>query len=256
MMHAHEVGPVYQIADDYEIHFDPENYLILSMGAKYDQTGSKFIHRNVVASCSRAFNFKQYYRDGRKRWYSVCGVEFHIVVPKHRIELVAEKGYSYVPIIIGGQKITLNVSGGSNGKGGWTDLVRRKVDTCVGMTLKDMRAIADQAYTPEECRTQGITFDLHADEDTQFSTMATSVQLRRLLQPGHQLVLASGWKCAGMTGPFPIASRPNKKREFTCTHDSMKLRIKYQAIDWVATATLNNLPVAEPIAWNKIGNVV
>ena len=257
-MTTDEVGTVFRVEEGYEVHFDPEDYLILKAGSKTDQPGSKFVHRNVVASCGRVFEFKHEARSGQKRWTTSCGVEFHLVVPKSRIELLHEKGYSYVPVIIGGLRTILNVSGGSDGQGGWCDWVRRIADTQVGFPLRSLALLADQALTPEECRARGITFDLRLREIDQkrYTALATYARVRNLIQPGHKIVLASGWDCSGSEGPFPVVSRPRNKRHFLCDYGWGKVQVKYEAVDWVVTATLNGLAVEQPFAWNKIGNVL
>ena len=156
----------------YRVLVAPGDHLVLVAGATYGKPAADFRHPNVVARKCEVHEFKHYRKAGSKFWTARPGVNFCLVIPKDRIEMVPEKGYSYVPVKINGQRLVLNVSGGGGcGYPGWTDWVRRVVHTSVGFPKKTLKLLADVALSPDECKAKGITFPLVAPEDSRKATV-------------------------------------------------------------------------------------
>ena len=204
------------------------------------------------------FEFKHYRRGGSKFWTAKAGISFYFVIPKAQIELLPEKGYSYVPVLINGRQCHLNVSGGG-GAGGWTDYVRQVAHISCGWTIAGLRSLATVAVRPEECRAQGINLEIEPLEDYQragFVKTAAAVTMRNRLEPGSQVLLRSDWAFQGSQGPFAVESRPRRKRYFLCAGGFSRVRVQYAAIDWAKTAEINGVTVPGPVLVNRIGPVL
>ena len=111
-------GERFQVAEDYQVELPPGNHLTVIAGAYLGEPAYDFDHPNVAAKKSDVFEFKHYRKGGSKFWTAKAGISFYFVIPKGQIELLPEKGYSYVPVLIHGRRCVLNVSGGT-GNGGW-----------------------------------------------------------------------------------------------------------------------------------------
>ena len=69
-----------------------------------------------------------------------AGIDLYFMVPLENIELIPEKGYSYIRVAIGGSKFILNVSGGTSGDG-WTDFCSTPfASTTCNLPLKTLKA--------------------------------------------------------------------------------------------------------------------
>ncbi len=251
-------GERFQVEDGYQVELPPGAHLTVIAGAHLGEPAYNFNHPNIAAKKSEMFEFKHYRKGGSKFWTSKAGISFYFVVPKAQIELLPEKGYSYVPVLIHGNKCRLNVSGGS-GNGGWTDYVRQVAHVGCGWTLTALRSLATIALNPDDCRAQGITLVVEPLQDYQragFVETAAAVAMRTRLGPGGQVFLRDGWDYMGSRGPFAVESRPHRKRYFICVAGSSHLRIQYAAIDWTKTAESNGVTVPGPILVNRIGHVV
>ncbi len=204
-------GERFQVADDYKIELPPGNHLIVIAGAHMGESAYDFDHPNIVAKKSELFEFKHHRQSGSKFWTAKAGMSFFLVIPKAQIELLPEKGYSHVPVLIQGRKCFLNVSG--VGSGGWTDYVRRVVEIGCGWTRERLKSLAGIAVSPFECRAQGITLEIERPKDYEqagFVEAAAAVTMRTRLEPGSQVFLRDGWDCQGSRGPFVVDSRPRR----------------------------------------------
>ena len=251
-------GERFRIEDGYQVELPPGDHLIVIAGAQFGEPAYDFDHPNVAAKKSEPFDFKHYRKSGSKFWTSKPGISFYFVIPKAQIELLPEKGYSFVPVLIRGRKCHLNVSGGT-GNGGWTDYVRRVAHVGCGWTIAALRLLATIALTPEECHTQGIALEIESLRDYQlagFVESAAAITMRTRLKAGSQVVLRSGWNYLGSQGPFAVESRPHRKRYFLCKAGSSPIRIQYAAIDWAKTAEINGVAVPSPVLVNRLGPVL
>jgi len=144
-------GESFQVEEGYQVILPPGDHLIVVAGAHLGEPGYDFDHPNVAAKKSELFEYKHYRKGGSKFWTSKAGISFSFVIPKAQIELLPEKGYSYVPVLVHGRKCRLNVSGGT-GNGGWTDFVRQVAHVGCGWTIAALRSLAAIALNPDECR--------------------------------------------------------------------------------------------------------
>lgn len=251
-------GERFRVEEGYAVRLPPGDHLIVVAGAHVGESSYDFDHPNLVAKKSERFEFKHYRKGGSKFWTSKAGISFYFVIPKAQIELLPEKGYSYVPLLIGGRKCRLNVSGGT-GVGGWADFVRQVAHLGCGWTIGALRSLAAIALGAAECRVQGITLEIEPLADDQragFVEAAATVTMRTRLLSGSQLLLRDGWDHLGSQGPFAVESRPCRKRYFLCAAGLTRVRIPYAAIDWIKTAEINGVTVPGPVFVNRIGPVV
>ncbi len=251
-------GERFQVEEGYQVELPPGNHLTVVAGAHLGEPAYDFDHPNVAAKKSAVFEFKHYRSGGGKFWTAKAGIGFYFVIPKAQIELLPEKGYSYVPVLIHGRRCVLNVSGGT-GNGGWTDYVRPVAHVGCGWTIAALKALAAVALSPPECLSEGITLDLEGLEDYQhqrFVQISAAVTMRTSLKPGNQVLLKEGWSYAGSQGPLEIQSRPPRKRYFVCKAHPMGVRVQYTAIDWIKTAEINGTAVPDPVLLSRIGTVL
>jgi hypothetical protein len=245
------------VEEGYQVELPPGHHLIVVAGAHLGEPGYDFDHPNIVAKKSELFEFKHYRQSGSKFWTAKAGMSFYLVIPKAQIELLPEKGYSYVPVLIQSRKCFLNVSG--VGSGGWTDYVRRVAQIGCGWTRAALRLLGGIAVNPYECQAQGITLEIERPKDyeqTSFVEAAAAVTMRTRLEPGSQVLLRDGWDCQGSRGPFVVESRPCRKRYFHCKSGLSLVRVPYPAIDWIKTAEINGVTVPSPVLVNRIDPVL
>ena len=267
----------------YRVLIETGDHLILVAGATYGTPAANFRHPNIVARKCEVHEFKHYRKAGSKFWTARPGVSFFLVIPKDRIEMVPEQGYSYVPVKINGQKLVLNVSGGGGcGYPGWTDWVHRVVHTSVGFSKRVLKLLADVALSPDECKARGITFPLVGPDDndkTRFIRLAAEKDVKPTIKAGSKIVVdthACSWdsevspvvtvdaRCEGRTyrrgkaGPDgTFCMRPTLTQKVVATDETgHQWRIKFSQVDWVKTAEANGIPLANPDAVNHIGPVV
>jgi hypothetical protein len=251
-------GERFQVEERYEVRLPPGNHLIVVAGAHLGESGYDFDHPNIAAKKSELFEFKHYRQGGSKFWTSKVGIGFYFSIPKAQIELLPEKGYSYVPVLIQGRKCHLNVSG-ETGDNGWTDCVHQGVDVGCGWPVSALRSLATIALSPNECRAQGITLVIEPLKDYQragFVETVAAVAMRPRLGASSQVFLCDGWSYMDSQGPFVVESRPSRKRHFICACGTARIRVQYAAIDWTKTAEINGVSVPGPVFVNRIGPAV
>ncbi len=269
----------------YRVLIESGDHLILVAGATYGKPAAKFQHPNVVARKCEVHEFKHYRKAGSKFWTARPGVNFYLVVPKDQIEMIPEKGYSYVPVKINGQKLVLNVSGGGSfDHGGWTDWVHRVVHTSVGFSKRTLKALADVAFSPDECKAMGLSFPLVGLDDAEkqrFIRLAAEKDAKPTIKAGSKIVVdtnACTWdsevspvvtvvaRATGHTyrrgktqadGTFFLTPTDTLQQKVLATDDrGHQWRIKFSQVDWRKTAEANRIPLANPDAVNLIGPVV
>ena len=140
-------GPRHDLAPDYHVAFDASPVLILEAGVFPGSAAARLRHPGIWATRCRIFEFKTYLPHGGKRWHARAGISHFFIVPKGRIQLVLEKGFSYVPVEINGVRTRPNVSGGTDE--GWTDWVGTAAGISVGHPVRDLLGIAAVAVPGE-----------------------------------------------------------------------------------------------------------
>jgi hypothetical protein len=242
---------VYTVEENYTVEFSTHEHIVLRASAKWGTPASRFQHEKMVACQTTVLEFKHYHKNGGKSWTAHPGIEFWFVLPKAKLELVPEKGHSYVPVKVNGVAFRLNVSGGTaNGGKGWTDWVREHADTCCGFKPKQLQAIFDAGMTLEECKAAGIVVDLRGHEPTRWQSLVASKQP---LQPGN-VVYLDGASFGGSKGPFTVNRK--EKQSYLLNVFGMAGKCAPKWIDWLKTVEANNIPLPQPIAWTKLGKIV
>lgn len=137
-----EAGSYILIPDDYAIQVEAGEYLDIVIGfTEKNKAGMGFSHPNIFDDKPVKMEFKHYHQNGSKSWTSEMGRDFTLRIPREQILLVRENGYSYPKVIINGETITLNVSGG--GGKVWTDWIHNGSHTVVNLPIKTVKAIAE-----------------------------------------------------------------------------------------------------------------
>lgn len=254
---------VVQLDDEkpYNIVFDGADYIIVVAGATYPEAATRFEHPNVVAKQSRIHETRAYWPDGRKKWFSHAGVDYHFVIDKSDITLIPEKGYSYVPVEINGERYSFNVSGGTFD--GWTDRVHRTAHVGIGCKVKTLKSLAEVALSVEEVHRRGITLDLTDLEDhqkRQFVEKVASYDVRKVLDSGNKIVLDDGVTFGGESKDHYIVEGKGlrQRRYIVWLGDpghSSRGRIGYDDINYTKTAELNGIATVNPSGFNKIGAI-
>lgn len=146
----------------YHVRLPACDYLLIVLGVSKAREGKPLEHPRLLRRNERTFEFKHSAESGRKWWTRMNGIEYWFAIPKERIELVLEAGYSYPRVVIGGVSFRLNVSGGTDPdvRGGWSDHIGSGTFPVahgpVGLKKRDIRAIAACGLPHEECARRGI----------------------------------------------------------------------------------------------------
>ena len=245
-----------EIEPNYHVELPDTEHFIIVAGANYPAATTHYNHPNVAARQDKVFYTRAYWPDGRKKWFQHAGKDFYFVVPRNKISLVFEKGYSYVPVVINGQKLHLNVTGGT--LDGWTDFVRQKAHIGINATKKVLDLLAEVALPPVEASVPLELTGLSDSDATVFIELVAGHLCRSRLQEGHRLVLHNGWNYDGSVGPLFVASKPKGRHCYVANnghggHGSF--RATYKSIDWTKTAAENGFTVEGPTQENRIGPV-
>jgi hypothetical protein len=251
-------GEQFQVEDRYKVKLPPGDHLTIVAGAHFGEPAYNFDHPDIAAKKSEVFEFRHSRRNGSKFCTCKAGISFYFVLPKAQIELLPEKGYSYVPVLIQGRKCYLNVGGGTSDSG-WTDVVGSVAEIGCGWKASALRSLGQIALSPGECRRRGITMGIIALDDRGrqwFAQTAAAVVVRAGLPEGRQVFLREGFSHCGSQGPFQVLSRAHRKQYFICQGFPSHVRVRYSAIDWGRTAEINDIAVTEPVLVNRIGQAV
>ena len=249
-----ECGTRYDLAPDYHIEFDARPFLILEAGAFPGAGAARFQHPGIWATRCRIFEFKTYLPRGGKRWHSRAGISHFFVVPKDRIRLVLDKGYSYVPVEINGTRTRLNVSGGT--QNGWTDFVRASACISVGHPVRDLHRIAEVAVPGERYGLQPPP-EMDPERRPLFVRLAAAAVVPRLLVRAtgiRRIKLADRCSYIGDTELALVEPWPGK-RALLCRRfherDTTTVRVRYREVNWVETARLNGIEFMPP-SWDAL----
>lgn len=247
-----EAGDRFSVAADYHVQLPPGDHLLVVAGG---QEATRFDHPNLVARVPRVWEFKHYHSRRGKWWSQKAGIDLHFVVSKTEIELLPEKGYSYVPVRIGGRKFVFNVSGGSS-PNGWTDYIRPQVHTSVGLPKSALNSLGSVALCPAQILELGLGFDISPLSEDQQQTYQELAVKRDVQQADiKQLVLGRFVSWRGQKGPFAVVSRSPRHREFTIEDEGWRCRVKYSQIDWLQTAIANEIDLPNAVAMNRVGGI-
>ncbi len=244
------IGQFLNVLPNYQIRFDPEPYVILKLGVGLDQRQLAFRHENLLALRYTVHHFKHYRTGGSKFWTRKGGADFYMAVPKIKIQIVPEHGYSYPKIVIGGEILSLNVSGG--GGATWTDWISRIAETRVNEPWRVFTVVADHALPVAECRQAGVTLDLPPldDPDRRFLENAMARRNLKAVTPGMQVTLAAGFNTAGGNVLTLEARRP---QSFLCRNGSpLRIKVTFPQVDWVATCQANGIARLPLDAFNHV----
>jgi len=261
-MRLNEIGTEFTMpmksGGTYHIQFPEEDYLVLVAGGNVGTAAEKFDHPNVAIRTPKVFDLKHYQRNRGKWWTTQAGIDFFFVIPKSKIELIEEVGYSYVKVRIGTEKYSISVSGGTFPEGDWTDVVRHGSHIGIQHTLKSLRNLSKEALSPEVCEAKGISLSIQAlDRKTEYKDHVAKHKVLDKIGEGDLLVLPKGtyFGQPGNRGPFQIQSRNSRRRTFYCTSSWGNVRVSYSKVDWLETAQANNIEVTCPETVNRIGEV-
>jgi hypothetical protein len=243
-----EVGNEFTLTNDegkleYRAEIPEGDYLLVTASTIYGSTASKFDHKNILRSQKRILNFRTYYKSGAKRWYYKAGIDFLFAIPKDKILMVEEKGYSYVKIEIGGTPYCLNVSGGT-GKDCWTDWITQGASIGVFKTLKELKSLAENSIIPEGLDL-GPVKPMSEDEQKTYEGICAYHDAKSKLKEGDMVFLGSSFSINERKGPFLIVKKPKNKKHFICLtqeenhHFAHEFRAYYKHIDWLKTAKEN-----------------
>ncbi|MEI8351391.1 MAG: hypothetical protein WCG36_03660 [bacterium] len=246
-----DCGDRFSLATDYQIAFEPGRHLIVEAGGWLTAATAQFRHPNVWQTRCRVYELKQYLRSGAKRWRSRAGISHYLVIPRDRILLYLEKGYSYVRVLINGVLCSLNVSGG--GGEGWTDYVGASACIGIGHSRSDLQKIAEVACSPGEVEALGLQQpkQLEPDERNRFIRLVAAaivpakLKATQLHTGAATIQLADGYRY-GVSQELKVSSFKQHGRRVFC-HGVM---VRYHQVDWIRTAELNGITYLDP-AWEE-----
>jgi hypothetical protein len=245
-----ELGNRVDLANDYHINFPNKDYLILIAGANYPDKAVHFNHPNLAGRQNNVFETKAYWPNGRKKWFSHAGVDLYFVVPKSKIKLIPEKGYSYVPVEVNGLTLRLNVSGGTFD--GWTDSVSLQCSVGIDWKVGKLKKLAAAALPPSACK--GIEIRFRENTQPELHTqLVNGFVCREQLKEGDKVVLTGGSRFAGMEDSiFEILRPVSKKKHYVVKVGNSYGRVLWSCIDWTRTAELNGFNLKVPTDFNRL----
>jgi hypothetical protein len=227
---------------DYTIEIPEGDFLLVTLEAEYGKSASKFDHSNILKTQKKMLAFKAYWPNGQKRWYEKPGYSFLMAIPKDKIYMVDERGYSYPRIMINGEKLCLNVSGGG-GSNGWTDYICHGASLGVFRSKRKMEKIAEMSIVPDDLSIGPVKM-MSEEEQKHFQRLCVYHDIKGKLKEGDSIVLGYGYNIEDSKGPFRIVHRPKRKRHFICSFYPTNFKAYYKHIDWVKTAEENGYSVA------------
>ena len=102
----------------------------------------------LAVSAERQMDFKHTSNSGHKSWSTAQGIEHTFTIPRSKVLLTRDCGYSYPKVLIEGEEITLNTSGGSYADG-WGDFIYGSASTVVNGPLSWLAALEKIAIVKE-----------------------------------------------------------------------------------------------------------
>lgn len=234
----------------------PAQHLVLTIGHTFGHPGWAFTHPQVMASHVRVMSFRRYLPSGSKRWIEKAGMERTFVIPLDRIELdLPTSGHSFVGVRINGVLVKLNVSGGTTPTG-WQDMIGPTCATLVNYPKRIVRAVAQAAYTADECRAHGITTDA-TSEGALTRRRIAELMAEQLgvhgITPGATVFFASSTHSGGKTlesGIFTGMSGRRTRRMLVRVGEN-PLHAKSSHMDWHRTLVMNGRMPSVPDDFNQ-----
>ena len=209
-----------------------------------------FAAPNLLARQHRIFEFKHSRTNGSKFWTSKIGVEYVFAIPLDQIELIPEPAYSYVKVRINGREFVLNVSGGTGfiaGENHWTDLVRSVAfTTIISLSpIKVLNCLSEVALpfteVPENLR--GL-YKVQEHEQDILRQLANDA-VPDMLQSGNKIYLGDGYSIGGCK-ELKFDRRIRKTRLTQSMVCDGSVKVKFNQVDWIKTAALNNITLKIP----------
>ena len=102
----------------------------------------------LATTTERQMDFNHTSPSGHKSWSTAQGVEHTFTIPRSKVLLTRDCGYSYPKVIIEGEEITLNTSGGSY-RDGWGDFIYGSASSVVNGPLAWLTALEKIAIVKE-----------------------------------------------------------------------------------------------------------
>jgi hypothetical protein len=221
--------------------------LVLVVSALWGHSSFRFTSPKA-ATRWQVLEFKHYRSGGSKFWTSSAGKTHYLAVPLAAIELQVPPaddrcGWgSYPKVTIGGQTLTLSVSGGSGGPDGrWLDFVGTVASTRCNLPRRTLAAIEALA-SPERP-------ELQPDNDR--DAYQTWKRLRRCvaerlgpaaLQVGHRVSLATGYRWTDTSEEAREVSEVNRRRRRCTVGAPYSFDVPFSRIDWLRFCELNQVP--------------
>lgn len=248
------------IEDNYYVQIANNTHFILVSTGLYPEPSSRFVHPNMVAWQNESFETKTSWPSGRKKWFSHAGRAMYFVVPRERIGLIYEPGYSWVPVEINGCKFHLNVSGGTYRKG-WGDWVNRQtVHVEAALPIKKLKLLADAALPINEAR-EVVSMDLmevSPESARTFTNIVAGQVCRAKLRKDHILVPQAGCSWHQQPSQF-IFDEKGRGHSYLCRgsdNGMVRYRMTHNDIDWLLTAQANQFDFPTLGQENNIGPIL
>jgi len=246
------------------ISFPKEDYLVLYVSVPVSLAGSKFEHPNILIKSAKINEYKHYRKD-RKYWTAKAAIQMYFAFMKKDITLEQTKcNFSYVQIGIGGDKFLISCSGGTgpmfdkaeigyeNDSFEWYDKVSQGCYLAGdGYSQKRLKALAEHAISPEECRKLGIVGDCTKLMNEQYY-MELVARSSIKLNKGMKVVLSSAYSMHNNHGPFEIVA---KVKKHWLVQGGCMFHVYRKHIDWLETAKANNIQLPPPVYYNRLDDV-
>ncbi len=246
--------------DQYQIVFEPSEYQIIKMGFKSNHAGAKFTHPNIFATKKTIHEFKHYRSGGSKFWTASAGIDHYLIIPRNKITILPEKGYSYIPAEINGVKVSFNVTGGTNN--GWTDYLGVRSTISVNHKLSDLKKLAEVAIRDSQIEDTVAIEELTEDEENWWAFYDAKANpkikenIAKMIEDGKKprIVMQGGYICNSGYG-IEVLRRRGKRgadgwrkydgavNKIIGIFDGNRYSVKVNQIDWRKTEIANQNPV-------------
>lgn len=257
--------------DNYAVVVDKAPFIVLSVGFDAHNSKGQFSHPNLLARQYEIHEYKHYHPVRGKFWTAKAGVNLYFAVPKDKIELVEEKGYSYPKVIIGGKEITLSTSGGG-GKDGWNDFIGCMASTLTNMPKNKLQAIADNAMSIGDAKRLGVCLEFDKTRSYENEEQAAErresdrkalegMVAKRTVAPqlkeGMKAVLSHGYRFGSYRGGtvFDIIQKQKRQKHVHVECGNAFARLYYKHIDWLETAKVNKIELPAMVNENRVPKV-
>jgi len=246
--------------DEYHINIEEGTHQLIVMGFESHKAGAKFTHPNIIGSAKKIHEFKHYRKHGSKFWTAKAGVDHYLAIPRNKIYILPEKGYSYIPAEINGVKIRFNVSGGTFN--GWTDRLGIKAHISVNHKLSDLKKLCEVAEreTPfEEC----VIPEMDVHEEFRWNQLSANANpkikeaIAKLIEEdkapviklmdgfyldsGYGITVRRRWKKNWTDNTHYTLEEKGALKSIVGMFDNMRYKIKSNQIDWHRTALANKI---------------